>query len=320
MKVILNNSEGYKDLTPLVTSITWSGDLQQVARKLEVRLAVSPYDSSLPKVKTGLGNMLKLQTDDGRELIKSFIFSRELSYNGTELQLTAFDGLIYLTKSQMSYNFQNMTAEAIAGKVCHDLGIIPGNLAATGINQSYIAQAKAGYDIIMTAYTTASRQNDQKYLAVMNQGKLDIIEKGRLVANYMLNNEYNLSNSTYSETIENMVNRVIITDDKRNSVGQVQNGQWMKDYGLLQAIYQQEPGKISDTVAQSMLKDVEQKASIEALGNIECVTGKAVMIKEPYTGLKGSFYIDGDTHTWSDGKYMMNLILEYENRMDEKEG
>lgn len=326
MKVILLNSEGYQDLSPIVTSITWSGDLEQAARKLEVSLAVSPHDSYLPKVKAGLGNMLKLQTDDGSELMKGFIFSRELSYHGNELQLTAFDGLIYLTKSQMSYNFQNITAEAITGKVCSDLGIIPGSLTATGIKQSYIAQAKSGYEIIMTAYTNASKQNGLKYLPVMNQGKLDIIEVGQKVADYKLDNEYNLTNSDYSETIENMINRVIITDDKCNRLGSIQNDQWMKDYGMLQTVYQKEQDENATAAARSMLRNLDRQATVEALGNIECVTGRAIKVAEPYTGLTGIgekehlFYINSDTHTWKDGNYTMSLILEWEKRMDEKEG
>lgn len=324
MKIVLLNGEGYQDISPVATSVAWSGALNQAARKLEVSLAVSPHDHYLPQVKTGLGNMLKLHAEDGRELLKGFIFSRELSYNGSELQLTAYDGLIYLTKSQMSYNFQNMTAEAITAKVCGDLGIIPGHLIATGVTQSYIAQAKTGYDIIMTAYTKASRQTGKKYLAMMNQGRLDVIEVGAVAAHYTLNNQHNLTHAGYTETIENMVNRVIITDDQGNRVGQVQNDQWMKDYGLLQAVCQKEPGKNPDTAARSMLKDRERQASIEALGNTGCLTGKAVMITEPYTGLtqpeEQKMFIINDTHTWSDGKYTMSLALEYEAQMDEKEG
>lgn len=316
MKVMLLNAQGYKDISPLVASITWSGDLQQAARKLEVNLAVSPHDAYLPKITIGLGNMLKLQTDDGVELMQGFVFSQQMSCEGNELQLTAFDGLIYLTKSQMSYNFRDMTAEAITRKVCGDLGIVPGNIIATGINQSCIALAKTGYEIIKTAYTAASRQTGKKYLPMMNQGKLDVIEKGIVVAAYELNNKTNLSNASYSESAENMVNRVVITDEKGNIIGRVQNDQWMKDYGLLQTIYQKEMDKDAAAAASSMLQDLERKASAEALGNTACITGKAVEVREPHTDLKGRFYIDGDTHNWKNGQHTMSLELEWDNKMD----
>jgi hypothetical protein len=321
MKVILVNTEGYKDITQLVTSITWSGDYQQAARKLDITVAVSPHDVYLPKVFIGPGQMLKLQTNDGTELIKSFVFSRQKSYQGTDMQITAYDGLIYLTKSQMSYNFKNMTAEAITTKVCNDLGIIPGNIISTGIaQQSYLAQGKTGYEIIMTAYTAASKQNGKKYLPIMNNGKLDVIEKGAVTASYVLDNGLNLTNATYSDSLESMVNRVIITDDKGNTVGKVENAEWMKSYGMIQAIYQREQGKDANIIASGMLKGLERKASVDALGNIECITGRAIEIKEPYTGLSGLFFIDSDTHTWQNGQYSMNLTVSFQNMMDEKEG
>ena len=38
------------------------------------------------------------------------------------------------------------------------------------------------------------------------------------------------------------------------------------------------------------------------------------------TGLYGKFYIESDTHTFEDGKEMMQLTLAFSNMMDEKEG
>lgn len=320
MRVLLIDNDGQKDISQLVTSITWSGEYKQVARILEVVIAVSPHDSHLPRQYIALGSMLKLQDDEGVELFQGYVFTKQKSYQGNEMLVTAYDGLIYLTKSQMSYNFQNMTPEAVTKKVCSDLGVPPGNLAATGINLSYIAQGKTGYEIIIAAYTQASRQNGKKYILQMNQGKVDVIEKGSVIARYVLDNTMNLTDSTYSETLENMVNRVVIVDTTGTPVGKVENTEWMQSYGLIQSIYQKEQGKDPNTIANSLLQGVERKAGVEALGNTECITGRAIQIKEPYTGLTGLFYIDADTHTWKEGNYQMNLTVAWQNMMDEKEG
>lgn len=320
MRVLLIDNDGQKDISQLVTSITWSGEYKQVARILEVVITVSPHDSHLPRQYIALGSMLKLQDDEGVELFQGYVFTKQKSYQGNEMLVTAYDGLIYLTKSQMSYNFQNMTPEAVTKKVCSDLGVPPGNLAATGINLSYIAQGKTGYEIIIAAYTQASRQNGKKYILQMNQGKVDVIEKGSVIARYVLDNTMNLTDSTYSETLENMVNRVVIVDTTGTPVGKVENTEWMQSYGLIQSIYQKEQGKDSNTIANSLLQGVERKAGVEALGNTECITGRAIQIKEPYTGLTGLFYIDADTHTWKEGNYQMNLTVAWQNMMDEKEG
>jgi len=41
--------------------------------------------------------------------------------------------------------------------------------------------------------------------------------------------------------------------------------------------------------ANSMLKNVERKVTVTNFGNIRCITGNAVIVQEPYTGLYGCF-------------------------------
>lgn len=311
-------SDKVSDISELVESITWSGDYQQAARRLEVSLVSSPTDYYLPKVDVKLGNMLKLLTDEGKELFRGYVFYRERSTVG--IKVTAYDGLVYLTKSKATYNFKKMTAEAITKKVAGDFGIPVGNLISTGIVQSFIADSQRIYDIIMQAYTGASKQNGKKYMPIMREGKLNVLEKGKVVVKYVLSSDSNIQDATYSESIENMINRVKIYDENKKLVGTVENAEWIKLYGVLQDVYVKEKDKDAKTVAKSMLKGMERSASLMGvLGNTDCITGCAVMVKEPYTGLNGLFYIDNDTHTWRDGQYTMALGLNFQNVMDVKE-
>jgi hypothetical protein len=157
-------------------------------------------------------------------------------------------------------------------------------------------------------------------MPIMQQGKLNIIEKGKTVASYVLSPDSNIQDAAYSESIENMINRVKIYDENKNLIGTVENADWIKLYGVLQDVYTKEADKDAQTVAKNMLKGVEQTASLSGiLGCTDCVTGNAVQVKEPYTGLTGLFYIDTDTHTWQDGQYTMDLGLNFQNIMDEKE-
>ena len=49
------------------------------------------------------------------------------------------------------------------------------------------------------------------------------------------------------------------------------------------------------------------------------VSGYALIVQETTTGLFGKFYIESDTHTFTDGKHEMALTLAFSNMMDEKE-
>lgn len=61
--------------------------------------------------------------------------------------------------------------------------------------------------------------------------------------------------------------------------------------------------------------EIERKGTVQNLGNALCITGNALKVKEPYTGLVGLFFIDSDTHTWQRGIYTNKLTLAWENTM-----
>lgn len=318
-RIYLVNSLGEQDITNLISSIAWSGDYQQAARKLDLTVAVSPSDQYLPRVHIGLGNMLRLHDDSDKELFRGYVFAKDKSHQGDTMSVTAYDGLIYLVKSKGTYNFKGQTAEGITQKLCGYFGVQVGNLAKTGITQNLIADGETIYDIIMTAYTTAARKNGKKYMPLMQGGKLTVIEKGAVVAGYTLDAKVNLTEASYSETIENMINRVKIYDDEGKNIGAAENASWVKSFGILQDVYKAEKGKDANAMAKLMLKGMERTASVEALGDISCITGRAVKMYEDYTGMTGLFYIDTDEHKWEDGQHSMSLNLSFRNIMDEKE-
>lgn len=311
-----------QDLTGLVQRYTWSGNYQEAARSLELTLTVSATDVYLPKVSVDLADLLVLYDDEGTELFRGYIFSKSKTLTGNALSLKAYDGMIYLIKSQLSKVFTQVTAEQVTEAVCSELGVPAGQLAVTDIPQGFPHLGKTGYEAIMTAYTTASKQNGKLYLPRMNNGKLDVVEKGALTAKRLVLASEHVTESSYSEDMESMVNTVLITDDKGNRVASLSNTKWMEQYGMLQQVYQQEENKDPVTMAKALLQDIAQTASMELLGGADAydlIAGNAVQIQEEYTGLTGLFYIDSDTHTFENGQHMVSLELNFQNVMDEKQ-
>lgn len=316
MKVVLINKNGQKDISQLVSSMSWSGGINQAARKLDFNIATSPHDFYLPKVYVELGNMIKLLNDDDSELFTGYVFYKDIGHQSTEMKVTAYDGLRYF-RSEVSYNFTNITAEDITKRICNDLGVQIGTLEPTNIPLSKIYMKKKAFDVLKDAYKNASDQNDIEYVIKMIDSKLNTIKKGSKAINYILDNASNLSDSNYSESIENMVNKVLITDEKGNKIGEVSNSDWLSNYGVLQKVYKQEKNKDSNTIATNMLKGIDRKGSVSALGNVEAITGNAIKIKEKYTGTTGLFYIDNDVHTFQDGQHTMKLVLNFQNMIDD---
>ena len=91
-------------------------------------------------------------------------------------------------------------------------------------------------------------------------------------------------------------------------------------YGVVQTVYKQEDGKDAQTEAKALLQTLEQTGSVTGCpGDSRAVSGYALIVQETTTGLFGKFYIESDTHTFTDGKHEMALTLAFSNMMDEKE-
>jgi hypothetical protein len=304
------------DITKLVTEITWSGDTNQAARRLEIEMIAPSSDRNIPKVKIEMGKMLLLSDDNRKELFSGYIFSQSLTRSSSSINILAYDGLVYLLKSKAAYNFKKATAESIASKVAGDFGIEIGELAKTGIIQGLLIYDQSPFEIIQSAYLEAAKQNSKEYIIQMEKNKLVVKEKGSVTISSTLSSDTNITDATYSEDIEDMVNTVKIYNDQSELIDQIANEEWKKSYGLLQEVYQKEEGKDPYTVARNMLKGLGQTGTVNALGNTDCITGAAVKVKEPFTGLTGLFYISADTHTWQDGVYNMELGLDFKNLLE----
>lgn len=305
-----------KDITEITTSIRWSGDYKQAARMIDFSMAASPHDPYLPKVTIEMGDMAVLIDEDGEEIFQGYVFTKEKSINSNEMSITAYDGLIYLLKSKGTYNFKIMTPNAITSKVCWDFGIPLGSIAK-GNPLNRLFDAETIYNIIMTAYTIESKKSGKLYMPRMDKGRLNIIEKGSTITKFVLDPKTTIIDSTYSESMENSINRVKIYDKNNKYIGEVKLDGIP---GILQDIYKVEKGVNHMTAAKSLLKGIEQTAEIEAIGDVECITGNSVVIKEPYTGLSGLFYIDNDEHTFANRQHTMRLGLSFKNIMDEQDG
>jgi len=308
------------NITNVIKSISCSGDKAQVARKLDITLAYSIWDQNQPRTQIAPGTKVWLLLN-GKEIFRGIVWDREINSASEDLLFVAYDYLIYLTKSKVTFNFANITPEDATKKICAELGIDVGDLASTRVKTNRLIAQKTGYEAIMEMYAQASKVNGKQYIPVMDGIKLSVIEKGKVVADYILRSRLdgkgnNMIGTSYRDTLDGMINKVKIYDDKNNYVSEVSNGGWISEYGLIQDNYTKEADKDSVTVANGMLSGVQRDVTIPALGNWDCRTGYAVKTEIDYisTLQNAVMSIDGDTHTWEPGtgKYTMSLNLSFE--------
>lgn len=310
------------NITGYITSVTWSGSAKQAARTVTFSVAYSPNDKNVENLNIKLGDKITFYPgypDNKKIKFIGIVTCRERRSEAGELQYTATDGMMHLLRSSGTYRFTNKTPEKITQMICKDVKVDTGSLAKTKIPILKIFfQQRPYYEIIMAVYTKAYRKNKKKYIAQMNGAKLEVIEKGKIIPDFHICQGERITESSYSEDIDSMVNRVYIYDSNNNKIGSVSNANWVKKYGVFQNAISVDSGT-GKSEAKAELQGINKTASLSMIGDYRCVSGLGVIIKDSRTGLNGKFWIENDSHEWSNGTYTTTLELAFKNVMDTQE-
>ena len=320
MKLHLTNNAGTWDVTMLVPAVTWSGDYQDAARRLDFSLLAPLPDEHIPAVECPLGSAVQLYEGDTL-LFDGFVFSRTKNTEQSQISLTCFDRGIYLKRNRVSKKYSGKTPEAIVRELAAEFGMEAGAVAETGVPVSRNFFGAALYDIILTAYTLASRRTGATYNLRFRGAKLCVSASEPDSETLLLQGKCNLINATTTESVQNMVNAVGIYDTNDKLVRIEENAEYIKLYGRMQEYRKQTRDDNMRSAARKLLaeKGVEQKITVNSLGDARNTAGGFVAVEEPYTGLTGLFFFESDTHEWKRGQYYNKLTLSFKRMMDEKE-
>lgn len=304
------------EITEIVSTLSITGEYRSCSRSCDFSIIHGYSDERTWLITIEVGDILKV-IDKDKVMFQGPVWTKSKQTDGTTLDFTAKDYGVYLKKNKASYTFQGMTAEAITKKVCGDFGLQIGSLAITGKPINRIFRNNALYDIIMTAYSIGG--GDKLYFAKFEGELFYVLEKGKTEVD-PLESGVNLLTANVSESLESMVNRVRVYNKEDSLIKEYTNAEDTELYGFLTEVI-----RISNDTddyeekAKKTLESVERKITVTNLGDSQYMTGRKVIVKEPYTGLSGIFYIDGDTHIWKNGIYSNKLTLNFQNLMDEKE-
>ncbi len=308
------------DITQLVGTIQSSGDLLEVSRSVEISVTRPNrvYGISAPNVL--LGEAISLEIE-GKEIFYGFVWDIEMDDNEIEQKILCFDHLIYVMRSESSTQvFTKKSAEYIIKQVCKEVGVSVGKLPSVATVSTINGRNETAYNILMMCCTEMRKVTGKSYYPIMRNRKLQIIEKGELtepVIEYRTESiDGTLLSLQYKAALDNLVNKIIVKDDKGKKVDVISNSEDIKKYGQIMKQYYKQKGE-SKTVAKNLLQSAEHTIQISCIGAWSLRTGYSVTVK---TGLfNAKFYIRSDTHHWSNGIHTTDLTLEFENNMDKKE-
>lgn len=303
---------------------TWSGSKSSPARSLDITLPnLDIYNNAF-----AAGDTVEMTDLSGKKLFTGKIFTRSKNNIASEISIECYDLLVYLMKSEDSFNFKSGSVGSMINQIAKKSGIPFGDIADSGTSikpaEPFIGETY--YDIILELYKLVAAKTNKKYFPFFENGKVHIRHKGLHDKKFVLS-EYKEGMSAvshqileieYSESIEDLVNKVVIVNDEGGKVSEIL-GQSQSKYGTIQKVYRKSDDESkSDWTkeAKALLQPLHQEAELQALGNVNCISGKGIVIQDTKTGMKGVFYIDDDSHTFSDNMHTMSLSLSFKNLMD----
>lgn len=304
------------DLTPWIISYEWSGDLEQAGRKLNFKIAYTTKDQAWTNPTVNLGDEVMLYCIDPTaggqfDLFHGKIFMQSRESSSYEMEFVAYDKLIYLAKSKYTLKFSKAPVKDVLSTVASKAGLTLGRVADDlTYTVDFVADGMTGTEIIKKALEQGRKKSGKSYHIYLDaQDRLNVVRADTIIQGYAITDMTNLATASHSASIEDMVNRVEITDKDGHVIGAVTNSDDVKAYGTIQSVYKVDNKQDTQASAKALLKSVSEHSEVEALGNIQCIAGYAVEIQEEQ--LKGNFLIVSDSHTIENNRHMMKLTLRY---------
>ncbi|KQL18862.1 XkdQ/YqbQ family protein [Cytobacillus solani] len=313
LKVIYDND---LEITPLVISADLSGHSEKPNRQLSLTLK-NTIDGHKQAVSIAKGKRIEFRNNNTVRFI-GVIFSTDINEKG-DMQITAYDENIYLLKSVETRKFSKVKASDIARRLCADFGIEYGQIADTGyVIPTLICREKTLYEILLMALTLTRKQTGKRFFIWSKNGRLMITSGVEQKAQYLIEAGTNIISASYSESIEETKTRVKVIGGKDGKfVATAKDSALEKQYGIMQAVEKMDEDATKSQVeqrAKTLLKEravIDDQATVTALGIDEIITGTAVYVREPMTGIIGGYYVTSDSHTYQNGSHMMTLELSH---------
>lgn len=298
MNVYVNGTDFSKE----IESIQWSGDENQLARKVKLSYLYAPR--STPAYTRAIAKGDRITLADGDTLFQGIVISEERSENSVTMQNTAYDYAWYL-RSKAFGVYKGSPAEVIL-QMCAENGIPCGTLYDPGGEVEIItAGEKSISQVVKEIY---EGQDVHVYMRGMS---LCTEKYGTELAGTVTGDDY-VTDASYTSSIENLVNRVVMLDANEQPVGEVTNG--LTQYGTISEAYKISGDELdAGKEAEKLLKGIEESGKIVVRGNTRFVTGRAIIVEKVNSKIRGRFVIISDMHDIKDASYVTTLGLRFES-------
>ena len=300
------------DISELVESIKWKGRKGSAARSVSISLLDCKGAQSGIDVTKGHQLIFSYK---GKELFRGMIMSQQQS-ESFKMPITAYDNGIYLSNNKDTFVYENKTVHDIFIDVCKRFGIKYSDVAKTSYKIPELTKSKTtAWDAILDAISQDFKATGTKCYVNSSKGVLSLIKRRENILQWVLETGGNIMSYTYKKSIEDIKTRLKILSDEDKVYAVKKNTELEKKIGIFQDI-EKKDDDLSEAKLQEHIKETlkeistpEISLSVEALGIPDVISGVGVYVIIDELGIKRTFYVDEDTHTFKGGSHTMNLTL-----------
>lgn len=247
-----------------------------------------------------------------------FIFDMQSDKSGAT-SITAYDQLRYF-KNQDTYVFSNKTASEMLRQIANDYKMPVGTIENTSVAiKSFVADDKSLFDIVGDAMDATISESNKLFILYDDYGKINLKSANSMLVNLLLC-EDTVGDYSYSSSIdEDTFNQIILYyDNKKTNKREyfaATSSTSVEQWGLLRKTQSVDTNtgaqKLADTYLKTYNKKVRKLSVSDAFGrpDIRAGTILSVLMKVGDVNIKNFMMVEKASHTWSNGKYVMNLDL-----------
>lgn len=294
---------------PVEGDVTWdterSGSPGKVSFKIRADIPVTE------------GDIVSITYGD-KKVFMGYIFERSQDKSGA-MSITAYDQTKYFNNTD-TYVFENIKASDVLKRIAKDYGMTVGTVEDTGIViPSVVEDNQTLFDIVYNALDKTVAAGTKIFVLYDDYGKISLKSLDSMRSNLLLCEDtvgdYNYSSSIDDETYNQVV---LYHDDDKTKKRQyfTASGEAnIKQWGLLRKTEKIDSTNGAQNLANlylSMYNKKTRKLSIkDAFGrpDIRAGTLVPVVMKVGDVNLRNYMLVEKASHTWSNGKYVMNLDL-----------
>jgi hypothetical protein len=314
--VLLKNGNGY-DITNLIESITWSGRTGAAFRTLTVSLLDdNGHNHARAEIDVTQGNQC-IFSYNGAELFRGMLFTQKQGLN-KKLSFTAYDNGVRLKDNKDTFSYTDITVSEIFADVCKRFGLSYSDEAQTTYRIPELIKSKTtAWDVLADALSQDYKVTGVRKFIKSKKGVLKLTTRRENITQWVVETGQNLTAYNYSQSIEKVKTRITLLSKEDTVISQKINSALESKIGIAQEIQKPDESLNAaqlDELANSTLAELglpERNLTVESLGIADVISGVGVYVIIDHLGIKQTFYVDEDSHTFSNNNHRMKLTLNF---------